>query len=77
MQRQQLAGLVRTFVETAIANDDTKYGRQLASMFEKYSMHLRLYFGGPPLWATSQKLRLQRKHPHPKEQVLNGNQESE
>jgi hypothetical protein len=60
--RQKFANELRTAVENAIAHDDQRYGRQLATMFEKFGMVLRAHFGGSPLWATHSSTLLRRKH---------------
>lgn len=50
--------MVRTAVQGCIANNDQKFGRQLASILERQSMILRGHFGGSPLWAAVNKIVL-------------------
>jgi hypothetical protein len=52
MTRQHFYNLIRTFTENAIGHDDAAWGRQLATMFEKYSLILRAHYGGKPKWAA-------------------------
>lgn len=46
MNRQQFHALLDTFVNNAIEYKDQRYGRQLASIMERYALHLRAEFGG-------------------------------
>ena len=52
--RMRLLGMLRTAVVNAIERRDQVYGRQLASLLERYSLILRGYFGGVPKWAVHQ-----------------------
>lgn len=52
MTRQHFGNLLRTFTENAIGHDDSAWGRQLASTFEKHALILRSHFGGKPRWAV-------------------------
>lgn len=50
--RHFLAGSIKTAVARAIEDNDQKYGRQLATMFERSALVLRATLGGEPLWRT-------------------------
>jgi hypothetical protein len=48
--RASLTAGIKTAVNNAITHNDQKRGRQLATMFEKAAVRLRLEFGGESLW---------------------------
>lgn len=50
ISRQLLASLVRGFARRAIAEEDQKYGRQLATILELTALALRAHLGGKPAW---------------------------
>ena len=53
MQRQRLAGMLRTTVQHIEASEDGTYGKQLATLLERYAIYLRTlpYVQGRPLWS--------------------------
>jgi hypothetical protein len=60
--RQLLAGQLRSAVKGAMAYNDQKYGRQLASLLERHALMLRATFGGDPLWRTGSAARTPALH---------------
>lgn len=47
MKRQQFFALCNTFVQNAVERQDAPFGRQMATMFERYVETLREQFGYP------------------------------
>jgi hypothetical protein len=56
--RQNLIAMIRSACVATVRDRDTKYGRQLATLLEKYSLALRGHHGGQPLWALLQETKV-------------------
>jgi hypothetical protein len=48
--RLSFTAALKSTVNQAIRNEDQKRGRQLATMFEKAAIALRIKFGGDSVW---------------------------